>query len=198
MPVLPDVASTIVVRPGSMRPSFSAASIIATPIRSFTEPPGLKYSSFTQTSPPAPPPILCRAPMGPPPTAAEASAAIRISSPPARPTSDVVHPRACLDLFTAGDFGDRRLAEDLAQRAHPVGPDPPCLVGLLADLAVEGLDDLEHGDFVGGPGEGVAPFHPPVAGQQAGPAQGREELLQELVGDAAALGELFDRHGALP
>ena len=46
MPVLPDVASTIVVRPGSMRPSASAASIIATPMRSFTDPPGLNASSL--------------------------------------------------------------------------------------------------------------------------------------------------------
>jgi hypothetical protein len=41
IPVLPDVASTIVVRPGSMVPSASAASIIAMPIRSLTDPPGL-------------------------------------------------------------------------------------------------------------------------------------------------------------
>src|SRR5512133_1018740 len=50
MPVLPLVGSTISDRPGSIRPSPSAASIIATPIRSLTEPPGLKYSSFAQTS----------------------------------------------------------------------------------------------------------------------------------------------------
>ena len=46
----PEVASTIVVRPGSMRPSRSAASIIATPMRSFTEPPGLKDSSLAYSS----------------------------------------------------------------------------------------------------------------------------------------------------
>jgi hypothetical protein len=46
IPVLPEVASTIVVRPGSIRPSASAASIMATPMRSFTEPPGLKASSL--------------------------------------------------------------------------------------------------------------------------------------------------------
>ncbi len=46
MPVLPEVASTIVVRPGSIRPSSSAAWIIAFPMRSFTEPPGLKASIF--------------------------------------------------------------------------------------------------------------------------------------------------------
>ena len=49
MPVLPLVASTIVVRPGSIRPSRSAASIMATPIRSLTEPPGLSISSFAKT-----------------------------------------------------------------------------------------------------------------------------------------------------
>ena len=52
MPVLPDVASTIVVRPGSIRPSRSAASIIATPIRSLTEPPGLKTSSLPNSRTP--------------------------------------------------------------------------------------------------------------------------------------------------
>jgi hypothetical protein len=40
-PVLPDVGSITVVTPGSMRPSSSAAAIIATPMRSFTEPAGL-------------------------------------------------------------------------------------------------------------------------------------------------------------
>src|ERR671916_201688 len=53
MPVLPDVASTIVVRPGSIRPSRSAASIIATPMRSLTEPPGLDISSLPKTSAPS-------------------------------------------------------------------------------------------------------------------------------------------------
>src|SRR4051812_40415555 len=52
MPVLPLVASTIVVRPGSIRPSASAASIIATPMRSLTEPPGLNISSLPKMSAP--------------------------------------------------------------------------------------------------------------------------------------------------
>src|ERR1700722_6746100 len=50
MPVLPLVASTIVVRPGSIRPSRSAASIIATPMRSLTLPPGLAASSLPYSS----------------------------------------------------------------------------------------------------------------------------------------------------
>ena len=43
----------MVVRPGSMRPSRSAASIIATPMRSFTEPPGLATSSLPKTRTPS-------------------------------------------------------------------------------------------------------------------------------------------------
>jgi hypothetical protein len=50
IPVLPLVGSTIVVSPGRMRPSCSAASIIAAPIRSFTEAIGLSDSSFTTIS----------------------------------------------------------------------------------------------------------------------------------------------------
>ena len=41
MPVLPEVASTIVDLPGSILPSASAASIMATPILSLTLPAGL-------------------------------------------------------------------------------------------------------------------------------------------------------------
>src|SRR6185295_16231167 len=52
MPVLPEVGSTIVLFPGSIRPSASAASIIATPMRSLTLPPGLCDSSFPITSAP--------------------------------------------------------------------------------------------------------------------------------------------------
>src|SRR5437763_10134421 len=46
-PVLPEVGSTI-VPPGLSFPSRSACSIIARPIRSFTEPPGLRYSSLAR------------------------------------------------------------------------------------------------------------------------------------------------------
>ncbi len=46
--MLPDVGSTI-VPPGSSRPASSAASTIFTAIRSFTEPPGLKYSTLAST-----------------------------------------------------------------------------------------------------------------------------------------------------
>src|SRR3954453_23142288 len=52
MPVLPDVASTTVVRPGSISPAASAASIIDTPILSFTLPAGLCDSSLPISSAP--------------------------------------------------------------------------------------------------------------------------------------------------
>ena len=50
-PVLPDVGSTI-VPPGCSSPEASAASIIRAAIRSFTEPPGLRYSTLASTSGP--------------------------------------------------------------------------------------------------------------------------------------------------
>jgi len=46
MPVLPLVGSTITVLPGVIVPARSAASIIASPIRSLTLLAGLKYSSL--------------------------------------------------------------------------------------------------------------------------------------------------------
>ncbi len=49
--MFPDVGSTI-VPPGRSFPSRSAASIIGRPIRSFTEPPGLRYSSFASSCAP--------------------------------------------------------------------------------------------------------------------------------------------------
>jgi hypothetical protein len=36
-----------------------------------------------------------------------------------------------------------------------------------------------------------------VAGQEAGPTQGREQLLEELLGNVAALGQLLDRNRAI-
>ena len=46
--MLPEVGSTI-VPPGFSFPLRSASSISLIPIRSFTEPPGLMYSSFAST-----------------------------------------------------------------------------------------------------------------------------------------------------
>jgi len=47
-PVLPLVPSTI-VPPGLSAPLRSAASMIGSPMRSFTDPPGLKKSAFAYT-----------------------------------------------------------------------------------------------------------------------------------------------------
>ena len=68
--MLPEVASTIVVRPGSISPSRSAASIIATPMRSFTDPPGLSASIFPNSSTPlaSGPSSLASCTIGVPPT----------------------------------------------------------------------------------------------------------------------------------
>src|SRR5258706_441205 len=49
-PVLPEVGSTITDSPGRMRPSDSAASIMASAMRSLTDPPGLNCSHLTHTS----------------------------------------------------------------------------------------------------------------------------------------------------
>ena len=49
IPVFPEVGS-MMVSPGFSNPSCSAFSIILRAIRSFTLPPGLKNSSFTNTS----------------------------------------------------------------------------------------------------------------------------------------------------
>ena len=76
MPVLPEVGSTITVRPGSIRPSASAASIMATPIRSLIDPPGLNHSSLPTSSAPRPAPIRRSVTIGVSPTTADASAAI--------------------------------------------------------------------------------------------------------------------------
>ncbi len=51
-------------RPGSISPRSSAASIIATPTRSFTDPPGFIDSSFATTSAPSPCPRRFSATLG--------------------------------------------------------------------------------------------------------------------------------------
>jgi hypothetical protein len=73
--VLPLVGSTITDDPGSISPSRSAASIIATPIRSLTEPPGFRYSSLATNSAPSPAPKRRISTSGVSPTTADASGA---------------------------------------------------------------------------------------------------------------------------
>src|SRR5512133_4027669 len=48
-PVLPAVGSMMVLRPGLIWPRASAARIMPTPMRSFTLPPGLRYSSLEKS-----------------------------------------------------------------------------------------------------------------------------------------------------
>src|SRR4029077_17504169 len=66
-PVLPDVGSTI-VPPGRSFPARSAASIIGSPMRSFTEPPGFRYSSFARICAPPRGESLSRRTIGVAPT----------------------------------------------------------------------------------------------------------------------------------
>ncbi len=58
--MFPDVGSTRTDLPGAIRPCFSSASIIATPMRSFTECAGLKNSSFAATVAPDAMPAVTR------------------------------------------------------------------------------------------------------------------------------------------
>ena len=58
-PVLPEVGSTT-VPPGPSFPSASARSIMRSPMRSFTDPPGFMNSSFARIVAPVSMPIRCR------------------------------------------------------------------------------------------------------------------------------------------
>jgi len=74
-PVLPLVGSTI-VPPGFRAPRFSASSIIASPMRSFTEPPGFSISSFATRRGLRPLPIRLRCTRGVLPTRPRTSEAM--------------------------------------------------------------------------------------------------------------------------
>ena len=67
-------------------------------------------------------------------------------------------------------------------------------IRLGAQLALEQLDDLEHGHVARRAGEAVAALHPPLGLQDARAAQRGEQALQELRGDVAGAGEVADRH----
>ena len=79
IPVLPLVGSRRMTRTAlaAIKPSRSALSIIATPIRSLTEPPGLKYSTLATTSPATSAPRRGRETSGVLPTTADVSAPTR-------------------------------------------------------------------------------------------------------------------------
>ena len=75
MPVLPLVGSSSTVS-GSIWPSRSAASIMATPMRSFTLPQGLKLSSLATSRPGRPAPMRLSRTSGVRPTSAVMSGAM--------------------------------------------------------------------------------------------------------------------------
>src|SRR5690242_12748026 len=81
--------------------------------------------------------------------------------------SDVVDPGPADLGFAPGDVRDRRAAEDVAQRLDALGPDATRLARLLADLAVQRLDDLDDADLIGLPGEPVAALDASLADEQA-------------------------------
>ena len=67
-------------------------------------------------------------------------------------------------------------------------------VRALADGPVEQLDELEHGDLAGGPGERVAALDAPLRAEDPGPRGRREQLLEELGRDLTPPRELGDRY----
>jgi hypothetical protein len=68
VPVLP-LVSSMTVCPGRSRPCALASRIISSAMRSFLDPPGLKYSSFIKRRPSSPSRrrIWCNSTMGVPP-----------------------------------------------------------------------------------------------------------------------------------
>src|SRR4051794_38572446 len=134
MPVLPEVASTIVVRPGSMMPSASAASSIATPIRSLTLPAGLYASSLPINSAPQSGASRVIRTSGVRPTRSARFDGMlvavrwfatdeRVSAAEEAAKLDVVHLRAGRAGLALRDVGDRLGAQPLAERVDRLGPD---------------------------------------------------------------------------
>src|SRR5436305_650509 len=114
-PVLPDVGSTI-VPPGFNFPSRSAASIIGSPMRSFTDPPGFRYSSFARIWAPPRGLSLSRRTIG------------------VAPTSSRIDGYSC-------DTGRKRRGGRHEGRSHP-GRDGPALLPNVAGTLTRGDGDL--------------------------------------------------------
>src|SRR3954454_25161732 len=112
----------------------------------------------------------------------------------AGPLSDVVHRDARVAGLALDDRRDRRRFEDGSRGGGGVAEDA---LSVADEGDVEELDDLEHRDLAGAAGEGVAALDAALGLQHAGPAQGREELLEELHRDVAAARELADRDRAV-
>ena len=80
----------------------------------------------------------------------------------------MVHRGAGAVDLAARYLGDRGAAEDLAQGADAVGPDAPGLVGLLSDLSVERLHDLQDVDLLRRPSQRVAALDAAMTAQGFG------------------------------
>src|SRR5437764_985417 len=108
----------------------------------------------------------------------------------AGPVLDVVHLRAGGLGLALHHVGDRRVAQDLAERGDGTHPH---LLGLVRtasafgiELALEQLNHLQHRQLGRILHERVAALHTPLAVQHSRAAERREELLEELQRDVAA------------
>src|SRR6266576_1791058 len=110
-PVLPEVGSTI-VPPGFSFPSRSAASIIGRPMRSLTEPPGFRYSSFARICAPPRGLSLSRRTMGVAPTSSRMLGY-------ARATLDGHHGARLLELASTHEREAGRDRHGADRREHP-------------------------------------------------------------------------------
>src|SRR5689334_17209237 len=135
IPVLPDVGSTMTLRPGWMRPSASAAAIIDMPMRSLTLPPGFIDSSLPRIVAPDPAAIRLSRTRGVRPTTSMIESAIGIRGPyhrsRARRSDDHVpgldapgRDHAARDIGVAGGEG---------LRGGSVAEDDEGLAGRVAD-----------------------------------------------------------------
>src|SRR5665647_2611076 len=214
MPVLPLVGSMIVVLPGAIRPSRSAASIMARPMRSLTLPPGLNDSSLPSTSAPVSSEMRLRRTSGVRPINSVMLPALFMRSPCAAAgapapavVSDVVHGGVTSQrLLARQQVADGGAAEDPLEglpslNPHRRGPAP---VDLLAETLrtlrrrehpVEHGHDLEDGDVVRRARQRVAAGGASPAPHHAGAPQGGEHLLQELQRHVATVGDVAQAHG---
>src|SRR5215813_3948720 len=175
IPVLPLVGSTI-VPPGLSAPVRSASSIIASAMRSFTLPPGLRDSTLATTA--APPGLgsLRRRTRGVPPMSSSTESWIVMGLSIKCGTSDVVHrPRAAPPLA--------RLRHQFAER-HPI------------DHLRDGLGNLEPELREVGGGVGLKRRASPLHRAQDRPDRDVARIPRQMVpAGGAALGN--EEPGAL-
>src|SRR5438477_1872402 len=157
MPVFPDVGSTI-VSPGFSRPADSAASIIASAIRSLTLPPGFKDSILPSSS--APPTGVTRASrtIGVLPIRSSTLSAMPsclVATVSLRIVSDDIAPAYPVILHLArGEIADRYSIEDLLGRFLDVMPDfvrRPALIALVVEVRHRRERPLQRADHIAQP-----------------------------------------------